>query len=242
LPEVLVSIGIVGVLIAILFPAAMTARKQARTLECLSNLRQIDALHAIYLSQNHRESFQYNQDKQLWLADLRKISPRIDGFRLCPEAIDPAMRDSGFEPIGAAQTSWGPGNGTIAANWLAANQASYGMNGWLYRRGPGLESFYDDNAKSFIKLQAVANASEVPAFADCVWIDGFPMPLNEPPTDLINPLYGGHGSGQMPRFCIDRHRRRINVAFIDGSARSVTLGELWELSWTADWKARRVSP
>jgi len=52
LVELLVVIGIIGVLIAILLPALSRAQKQARSVACQSNLRQLGLLLATYTSEN----------------------------------------------------------------------------------------------------------------------------------------------------------------------------------------------
>jgi len=52
LVELLVVIGIIGVLIAILLPALSRAQKQARGVACQSNLRQLGLLLATYTSEN----------------------------------------------------------------------------------------------------------------------------------------------------------------------------------------------
>lgn len=72
LSEVLVAIGIIGLLIAILMPAVQHAREQSRRASCVNNLRQLAVAAAQYESANR--AFPYTSTS--WLDNSRQLARR----------------------------------------------------------------------------------------------------------------------------------------------------------------------
>ncbi|HEX8913276.1 MAG TPA: prepilin-type N-terminal cleavage/methylation domain-containing protein [Humisphaera sp.] len=244
--ELVIVIGIIAILIGLLLPVLGSVRRQARTAQCMSNVRQINTSFTAYRAANQGKSIVYNYLDCLWIKVLRKEFAAIDEVRTCPEATDPSSRGVA-EPYGTATTTWGPGTGTSSGPMMGAYSGSYLFNGWLYLPGTAamynnMLPFFANNAKSFVAMtDPKVSSSETPTFADGAWVDGWPHWDNSVPTDLQNPMYGsGPSSGNMGRVCLNRHNKRVNVAFLDGSARQVSLAELWQLRWTRDWQPKTV--
>jgi prepilin-type processing-associated H-X9-DG protein len=202
----------------------------------------------------------------------------------CPEApvsavtqprpgVANALGTGGF--WGNVNAPWGPGTyGDI--EYMCS---SYGMNGWLYSLPQsvllgtppmpapiywaGLQSNVSASSEStdaefFHNVKRVKNATKVPLFADCVWLEAWPYNFGQipfsshpftyyndfPPTDLtgqnawnsntsnlaFNPAMPN--SFEMDRFCIARHGQAINIVFFDGHAETVPLANLWGLQWS----------
>ena len=102
---------------------------------------------------------------------------------------------------------------------LAGFSGSYGMNSWLCRNWPGGLApgyMFGFNYPNDTWELPVLDDTIVPLFADCNWVDGFPLDTDPPPANLY--AGGSANPGDMNRFCIIRHRFRTNVGFLDGPA------------------------
>ena len=78
---------------------------------------------------------------------------------------------------------------------------------------------------------------------------GWPNHTDLPPDDLQGSGYiksfggerlpGIYGKTHMGRFCIDRHSRKVNIAFADAHVERVKLEKLWQLKWHKKFRSKR---
>jgi prepilin-type processing-associated H-X9-DG protein len=91
-------------------------------------------------------------------------------------------------------------------------------------------------------ITKVKPATEVPMFLDCAWADiapsnGSPSSPVQPPPNLTGEGLNNAPSGtEHWRMMLARHGKAINVCFADGSARTVPLPDLYNLTWKKNWE------
>jgi prepilin-type N-terminal cleavage/methylation domain-containing protein/prepilin-type processing-associated H-X9-DG protein len=137
LTELLVVIGVIGILLAILLPVVATARRSARATQCASNLRQV-ATALIAYSNNYRGSFPPNSldIDQLWFQKpilgpyLPSPIPMSDdtlagGVLVCPSDADDAARSYAMNTFASSYVS----------SFVRDDLASPHPRGKLYRLG-----------------------------------------------------------------------------------------------------------
>jgi prepilin-type N-terminal cleavage/methylation domain-containing protein/prepilin-type processing-associated H-X9-DG protein len=219
LVELLIVIAVIAVLIAIITPSLGMARNTARTSACLSNVRQLNMAFQNYTTEFGSKVFNYDATyPNLWVTKLLPYG-NIDNVRLCPEAMTPTPNGS----IGTATTYWGPDPSFQGT----AQTGSYGLNGYWYATQPQVWPFWTSTVPS-------TGIDNIPVFADCNWVDGWPAESDPVPADSTTPPITGP---MMQRFYLNRHNGGINVAFLDGHADRVKLEQLWSLKWRPDWTA-----
>jgi prepilin-type N-terminal cleavage/methylation domain-containing protein/prepilin-type processing-associated H-X9-DG protein len=238
LVELLVVVGIIAVLIGLLLPALGRARRQARAVVCLSNLRELAVVFHTYVNQNKGRAPGYGADGPLDLLIPRNDTGTEPQIAFCPEARD-------FGPLkNAGQIDWSDGTAYLAwgawyarppavdVPWWGLRGSSYGINRWAY--GP------DDHTPMEWRVRAVSTRTRrpeaVPLFADAAYPNPGPMETDTPPKSLTTPNYvEDNRLISMRAFCLARHGRAINVTFLDGHAQRVPLDDLWKLQWHNQW-------
>jgi len=97
LVELLVVIGIIGLLIAVLLPALQKARAQSQNVQCAAVLRDLFVAQTMYAEQNRGQyaAAAYGTPQYTWFAQLTPLLPRDEVRRermlQCPAVPDELM-------------------------------------------------------------------------------------------------------------------------------------------------------
>src|SRR5437764_945121 len=88
LVELMVVIGIIAVLMSILIPVVSRAKRQARNVQCLSNLRSLEQAFIGYVNTNRHAPVFLNPgagNVKTWAANFKEIYSNKN-VQICPEA------------------------------------------------------------------------------------------------------------------------------------------------------------
>jgi prepilin-type N-terminal cleavage/methylation domain-containing protein/prepilin-type processing-associated H-X9-DG protein len=154
LVELLVVIGIIGLLVALLLPALNSAREQAQATQCLSNLRQIGDAAAMYVNQNHNYMLPCASDPQTLIASGSVVQEWWcnilvdDGLLTSPDStgLGPVVNSVFHCPSGNADLF--PPNLTNNTVVPASRQDIYGAMGYRFTsiNGTSVDCWYGMSA------------------------------------------------------------------------------------------------
>jgi type II secretory pathway pseudopilin PulG len=235
LVEVLVLVAVVALLIAMLMPRMARLRALSRRTACLANTGKMSLGAQQYMKDFNAfivlDQAQLNETAD-WMKDLEPYG-NDERLRQCGEANGDASRP------GTADKPW---------RWPEPTRittGAYAYNGWLYDpvrlevpervKKPGNDLDVDNpNRKKFwTKTTVTVKTARIPVFFDAIWTEALPEQ-----TDTVADLYIGTYTGdtnQMGRIAIDRHKKEIDVSFLDGHSETVSIPNLWTLEWNAQW-------
>lgn len=238
--ELLVVIAIIALLMAVLMPALQRVRMQARSVACLSKLKQWGIFFSMYADDydgRFMAGFTASPRANRWVSALGDYYKWDDEFTCCPNAMKPWVDEYGIDSGAEGSTSgvgvtmaWGYIN---QGHWKKPMKGSYGINGWVVDPQPGREPHPERGSPSYFwRSPTVAGAGYVPLFLEAQRYNGVSLHTDTPPS------YDGeqwNDNAQMGRYCLNRHDGFAGCLFLDFSARKVGLKELWTLKWHQEY-------
>jgi prepilin-type N-terminal cleavage/methylation domain-containing protein len=224
--ELLVVIAIIALLMSILMPSLNKARKQARAVVCLSNLKQWGQSAAIYTEENNGSFWADYTGPNSWMCTFEPLFRSKQKVYFCPEATktyDEGGRGSSY--------AWGPLPEYFA--YPVGIRGSYGENVWVENTDLYAGGFEYWGPGQYWVNPYHKGAANVPITMDCLGngsiLNGLNCPEMAPPFECV---YAGGG---MYLDCINRHNGFVGYCFMDSSVRKVGLKELWRLKWHKKW-------
>ena len=239
--ELLVVIAIIALLMSILMPALQRVKFQARSVACISKLKQWGLFFSMYAEDYDGRfmlGFSNNPTANRWVYALGDYYKWDDEFTCCPNATKPWYdkngNTSGEEGTEAGSNmAWGY---ISQSHWIYMEEqqqmkGSYGINGWVVNPDPGEEPHKERGGpECFWRGPAVAGAGYVPLFTESKRYNGMPLHTDTPPP-TNGERWDWNNNAQMGRFCMDRHDGFAGCLFMDFSARKVGIKEMWTLKW-----------
>ncbi len=195
--ELLISLVVLGVLIALISAIMSGTREEARKVQCVTNLRKISAMLLTFVTDN-RGAFPLNSDSRrplnnrMWQQRIHQgaqIEPQL--FR-CPNVHDHREIEN-------------PAAHNYYYYFAAFNSTTYGLSDWLAR------------------LDATAPTSSIPVTRLLqIRSPGRIVMLSERGSILLSPSRAGVTKNAIPWYGMPKHRDGVNVAFVDGHIEFIT--------------------
>jgi len=230
--ELLVVIAIIAILAAILFPVFAQARDKARSAQCLSNMRQMGNALLMY-TQDYDESFHKGAGMVTPAANGFGANNNTRGWFHWPWFYGPYTKNAG---IFDCPSSPDKAQDTLAVtDW--GNDGNYGYN------YSGLTRDQGTPPRSLAEIDQPADTFVFFDSGDPAVVEGtnnWTKLLEELDLNLncdINQIGAAYS-----KECALRHSGRVNVAFVDGHAKSISWSQFltrrgdniypWMINWS----------
>lgn len=236
--ELLVVIAIIALLMSIMMPTLGRAKKLAKTILCMNNLKNWGLWFNFYTSENDHYFpeglIATTTPEGLWYYSLRKYYKEDNpDMAMCPVATLKFGEGGRYgDPFSAWDFSV-----YNDPRWPPEYYGSYGINPWVYNQAPMKRPDDPPGPPAYWRHAKVQSPHEIPVLYGCTWHMLYPGPheYDDPPGDE----WETRGQG-MSQVCINRHDGHINGVFMDFVPRKIGLRELWLLRWHRLWKVEEV--
>jgi len=259
--ELLVVIAIIALLLSILMPSLQKAKAIARSVVCISNVRQLGLGYVLFSTENNGISiFRVANPKAdsgyeglggCWMDQMAPyyggVGEGRDEIPFCPEATKP---NNIF--YGTAKKRWDGSKIAGSKSWIQGYSGSYAANSYMYQQNLTVSSLVStiQNLNGGLSAQSifwskpakVRSASMVPLFCDSISPEVYPVATDQVTEEWrSDPFYYWNTYrtvpvSQMAKVAISRHPKEvINMTMVDGSAQKTRVEDLWMLKWSRNF-------
>lgn len=241
--ELLVTIAVITLLIAVLYPIARKARGQTRATVCMSNLKQWSLGYQLYATENDSRypPTGLTDTTDTWMTKLSTYCSDIQTVRNCPCATK--VNEEGQVPtgiLGSTKRAW-----YLTAPFDLPPQfrcGSYAEN--VYISKPPTEPDLDDISGGLTNYWSgpeEKDAGRAPLLVDARWYivapdDTQPLPVNG------KVIVDDTSKTWIDSAAMKRHTDGVNTLFVNGSIVKVKAEELWNLKWHRNYPKRGKVP